>query len=77
MCSSDLYSAMNTKFRKFNLLIFLAVIFLTACSNDPYQGLYEGIKNHNESKKTPQEQEMNPAPSYNTYKKERDAKSGN
>jgi hypothetical protein len=67
---------MNIKFGKFTLLILFTAIFLTACNNDPYRGLYEGIKNQNELKKTPQEREINPAPSYDAYKKERDAQSG-
>jgi thioredoxin-related protein len=57
-------------------LILLASIYLTACTSDPYQGLYEGIKNQNDLKKSPQEREMNPAPSYDAYKKERDSQSG-
>lgn len=44
---------------------------LTACSSDPYQGIYEGIKAQNEVKRTPQERAMNPAPSYDEYKKAR------
>jgi hypothetical protein len=69
---------MNIKFGKLSILISLTAAFLTAaCSNDPYRGLYEGIKNQNESKKSPQEREMNPSPGYDAYKKERDAQSGN
>jgi len=68
---------MNSTFGKFNGLILLAALLLTACNNDPHRALYEGIKNQNDSKKTPQEREMNPAPGYDAYKKERDAQSGN
>jgi hypothetical protein len=67
----------KSRFNTFNFLFIFAAIFLTACSSDPYRGLYEGIKNQNESKKTPQEREMNPTPGYDAYKKERETKSGN
>jgi hypothetical protein len=60
-----------------HLLILLAGISLSACTSDPYQGLYEGIKSQNEAKKTPQERELTPTPSYDAYKKERDQQSGN
>ena len=63
--------------RKLFVLISISSFCLCACSNDPYQGVYEGIKNQNESKKTPQEREMNPTPSYDAYKKERSQQSGN
>jgi hypothetical protein len=62
--------------RKLYLLILLSCGSLSACGNDPYQGYYEGIKNQNELKKTPQERAMNPSPSYDTYKKERDTQAG-
>jgi hypothetical protein len=68
---------MKIKFKTCNLLFLHATFCLSACANDPYQGLYEGIKSQNESKKTPQERQMNPAPSYDAYKKERENKSGN
>ena len=63
--------------RRLFVLILLSGFYLGACSNDPYQGVYEGIKNQNDSKKTPQEREMNPTPSYDAYKKERSRQSGN
>jgi hypothetical protein len=68
---------MKIKFKTCYLLFLLATFFLTACGNDPYRGFYEGIKNQNESKKTPQEREMNPTPGYDAYKKERETQSGN
>jgi hypothetical protein len=67
---------MKIRFETNCLLFLLATSFLTACGNDPYRGLYEGIKNQNESKKTPQEREMNPTPGYDAYKKERETQSG-
>lgn len=54
-----------------SVLCLLATAALSACSSDPYQGLYEGIKAQNEAKRTPQERAMNPAPSYDEYKKAR------
>lgn len=60
---------------KVHLLVLLALTSLTACGGDPYQRLYEGIKSQNEAKRTPQEKAMTPAPSYDAYKKERDAQS--
>ncbi len=62
---------------KLLFFVLLSSFCLGACSNDPYQGVYEGIKNQNESKKTPQEKELNPTPSYDAYKKERSQQSGN
>lgn len=52
-------------------LTILFGLMLTAC-RDPYQNLYEGIKSQNEARRTPQERAMTPAPSYDTYKKERE-----
>ncbi len=57
--------------RMLSAIALLAVCSLSACSSDPYQGLYEGIKAQNEAKRTPQERAMNPAPSYDEYKKAR------
>gem|GEM_PF-6099281 len=57
-------------------IILYATICLTACTSDPYQGLYESIKNQNDLKKSPQEREMSPTPGYDAYKKERDSQSG-
>jgi hypothetical protein len=57
-------------------IILLSSICFSGCASDPYQGVYEGIKNQNDSKKSPQEREMNPTPSYDAYKKERDSQSG-
>jgi hypothetical protein len=56
--------------RTLGIAIFFALT-LPACS-DPYHNLYEGIKSQNEARRTPQERAMNPAPSYDTYKKERE-----
>ena len=53
----------------------LCSLLLAACANDPYQGLYEGIKGNNDAKRTPTERATMPSPSYDTYKKERDAHS--
>lgn len=53
------------------LLLLLAVLGLTACS-DPSRNLYEGIKSSNDAKRTPEERAMTPAPSYDEYKKERE-----
>ena len=61
---------------KIQAVILLAGICLASCAKDPYQGLYEGIKNQNDLKKTPQERELNPTPSYDAFKKERDSQSG-
>ncbi|MEI7842474.1 MAG: hypothetical protein WCI39_05525 [Gallionellaceae bacterium] len=55
-----------------NVLMALSYLMLSACSSDPYQGLYEGIKSQNEAKRSPQEKAMTPAPSYDTYKNERE-----
>lgn len=52
-------------------VLCLLAATLSACSSDPYQGVYEGIKAQNEAKRTPQERAMNPAPSYDEYKKAR------
>jgi hypothetical protein len=57
---------------KTHVLILLTGIMLSACRGDPYQGLYEGIKAQNESRKTPQERAITPTPSYDAYKKERE-----
>lgn len=54
-------------------LILLAALSLAACGNDPYRGVYEGIKNHNESMKTPEERRRSPTPDYDQYKRERDS----
>jgi hypothetical protein len=59
------------------VLIVLGGCMLSACSGDPYQGLYEGIKAQNEAKRTPQERAMTPAPGYDAYKKEREQTRGN
>lgn len=53
-------------------LLLLAGIMLPACSGDPLQGLYEGIKAQNESRRTPQERALTPVPSYDAYRKERE-----
>ena len=49
----------------------LAAMLLAAC-DDPYRSLYDGIKNRNESKRTPLERANSPVPSYDQYKRERD-----
>ncbi len=50
----------------------LSLVLLAACTGDPYQGVYEGIKNNNDAKKTPAERATSPTPSYDKYKKERE-----
>jgi hypothetical protein len=57
------------------ILFLLIVLFLTACGEDPYRNLYEGIKSNNDAKRTPTERANQPAPSYDSYKKERDSAS--
>ena len=52
--------------------ICLAALLLAACNSDPYQGVYEGIKNRNDSMKTPTERAVSTTPSYDKYKKERE-----
>lgn len=54
------------------LLALLATLSLAACTDDPYRSLYDGIRNRNESKKTPIERANSPSPSYDEYKRERD-----
>jgi len=50
----------------------VACIFASGCA-DPSRNLYEGIRIHNESMKTPEERAASPrSPSYDEYKKERD-----
>ncbi|OIR19837.1 hypothetical protein GALL_07210 [mine drainage metagenome] len=56
------------------LLVWMALL-LTACDADPARNMYEGIKSNNDAKRTPDERAMAPAPSYDEYKKERDAQS--
>jgi hypothetical protein len=67
---------MHFKTKQLKFCLGMAAILLTACNNDPYRAVYEGIKMQNEANKTPQEREANPSPSYDAYKKERDAQSG-
>jgi hypothetical protein len=57
------------------MLPLIVVLLLTACSEDPYRGLYDGIKGNNDAKRTPTERASSPAPSYDEYKKERDSES--
>lgn len=46
-----------------------SVLMLVGCA-DPARNLYEGIKANNDAKRTPNEQAVTPAPSYDTYQKE-------
>jgi len=55
------------------LFAILAALALTACA-DPARNLYDGIKANNDAKRSPNERAMNPAPSYDEYKKERETK---
>jgi hypothetical protein len=55
---------------------FFALLFalsLTACA-DPARNLYDGIKANNDAKRSPNERAMTPTPSYDEYKKEREAR---
>lgn len=54
------------------LFAILAALMLTACA-DAERNLYDGIKSSNEAKRSPNERAMTPAPSYDQYKKEREA----
>ena len=56
--------------------ILLFALLLTACAEDPYRNLYEGIKGNNEAKRTPNERATAPAPGYDSYKKERETPPG-
>lgn len=56
------------------LFAILATLVLSACA-DPERNLYEGIKANNDAGRSPSERAMTPAPSYDQYKKERDAES--
>ncbi|ADE12434.1 hypothetical protein [Sideroxydans lithotrophicus] len=57
------------------ILPLIVVLLLAACGEDPYRGLYDGIKSNNDAKRTPTERANSPAPSYDEYKKERDSES--
>lgn len=54
------------------LLVILATLALSACA-DANRNLYEGVKASNDAKRSPNERAMTPAPSYDQYKKEREA----
>lgn len=56
-------------------ILLLTVLLLTACAEDPYRNLYEGIKGNNEAKRTPDERAASPLPDFDSYKKEREAAS--
>lgn len=45
----------------------IALLLLTACA-DPARNLYEGIRNSNDSRRTPMERATQPAPDYDTYR---------
>jgi hypothetical protein len=51
----------------------LTAILLAGCSSNMDRAFYEGFKSQNEGYKTPNERAMNPAPSYDTYSKERES----
>ncbi len=55
------------------ILFLLTALLLVACS-DPPRNLYDGIKNNNDAKRSPNERAMTPTPSYDEYKKEREGK---
>jgi hypothetical protein len=54
------------------LSAILAALALSACA-DPARNLYDGIKTNNDAKRSPQERAMTPAPTYDEYKKAREA----
>lgn len=56
------------------LFAIFATLALSACA-DPERNLYEGIKANNDARRSPGERAMTPAPSYDEYKKARDAES--
>lgn len=47
---------------------------LTACSDDPYRDMYEGIRQQRDAEHAPRERAMKPSPSYDKYKREREEK---
>jgi hypothetical protein len=51
------------------MLWVFSVLVLVGCA-DPARNLYEGIKASNDAKRTPNEQAVTPAPSYDTYQNE-------
>ncbi|GAB4122681.1 MAG: hypothetical protein Fur0026_14670 [Sideroxydans sp.] len=53
-------------------LLILSALLLTACA-DPARNLYEGIKAGNDAKRTPMERAAQPTPTYDSYKKSREA----
>jgi len=52
-------------------LVTVLACLATAGCEDPARNLFEGIRNNNEAQRTPQEREMQPAPTYGEYTKER------
>ena len=55
------------------ILFLIAILLLAACSEDPSRNLYQGIKASNDAKRSPNDRAMAPSPSYDEYKKEREA----
>jgi len=51
------------------MLWILSGLMLVGCA-DPARNLYESIKANNDAKRTPTEQAVTPAPSYDAYQKE-------
>jgi DNA-binding SARP family transcriptional activator len=49
----------------------LALLMLAGCA-DPARNLYEGIQSQRDAARTPMERAMEPAPTYDAYRKERD-----
>lgn len=49
--------------------VALSVLLLLAGCADPARNLYEGIKQGNDAKRTPQERATQPAPDYDSYRK--------
>ena len=50
----------------------LLCLALGGCGSDPYRGVYEAVKSRNESTQSPTERSVTPAPSYDSYRKERE-----
>ncbi|MBI1174357.1 MAG: hypothetical protein GC139_03715 [Sideroxydans sp.] len=48
----------------------MTCLMLAGC-DDPARNMFDGIRNNNEAHRTPEQREMQPAPSYDEYTKER------
>ena len=52
------------------LATIMTCLMLAGC-DDPARNLYNGIRNNNEAHRTPEQREMQPAPTYDEYTTER------